>query len=207
MKKNNLSLVPCVESWEEKVMSCCVFKLILIVLIHLFTNRCCSRSVLFLRIQILMILWCRRLLTCTRQTGANTRQLQGAGPRSMQWVSMLPCGVRGGFLSLVTGLLLSYNYVLENEEVWWSVSVFYKLWIKRERLEPSALFETQLLLSLFVWEFAFSNFRLFIKYPKAPSTAAYPFVCLIVFYFLRWFFFIKEKYKALNSQRWFDKHP
>lgn len=32
-----------------------------------------------------MILWSRRLHTCTRQTGTSTRQLQGAGPRSMPW--------------------------------------------------------------------------------------------------------------------------
>jgi hypothetical protein len=58
---------------------------------HSYVFRCCFRFVLYWRTQILMTLWCLRLLTCTRLIGANTRQLQGAGPRSMQWVNVLPC--------------------------------------------------------------------------------------------------------------------
>ncbi|KMT11982.1 hypothetical protein BVRB_5g099440 [Beta vulgaris subsp. vulgaris] len=34
-----------------------------------------------------MILWCPRLLICTRRTKPSMRLLPGAGHRSMQWVS------------------------------------------------------------------------------------------------------------------------
>jgi len=50
--------------------------------------RCCSQSVLCWRILTPMIHWCRRLLTCTRPTGTSMRQLQEAGPRSMQWAKL-----------------------------------------------------------------------------------------------------------------------
>ncbi|MBA0862988.1 hypothetical protein Goshw_015196, partial [Gossypium schwendimanii] len=70
--------------------------LVLSIMFHLFnwlnnfpsllcSLRYCYQSALCLRTQIPMIHWCRRLLTCTRPTKASTRQLQGAGPRSMLW--------------------------------------------------------------------------------------------------------------------------
>ena len=52
---------------------------------------------------------------------------------------------------------------------------------KREWLEHSALLETQLLLSLFVWEFAFGTFRLY-QISKSSFNLTYPFVYFILFF-------------------------
>lgn len=56
--------------------------------------RFCFQFAHFWRTQTLMTPWSRRSLTCTRQTGPNTNQLPGFGPRNMQWVKTLYLHVR-----------------------------------------------------------------------------------------------------------------
>ena len=74
--------------------------------------RCCFQSVLCWRTRTLMIHWCQKLLTCTKQTGISMRQLQGAGPRSMPWAK---CACEETLFLLYTYTCIS---VLCNTEVW-----------------------------------------------------------------------------------------
>lgn len=69
--------------------------------VPVFMNRCCYQSVHYWRIQIPMIRWYQKLLTCTRPTGTSTRQLQGAGPRSMPWAKPGLWCVRGFLFFLI----------------------------------------------------------------------------------------------------------
>ena len=84
----------------------------------LFIFRCCFLSVLCWRTQILMILWCLRLLTCIRQTGTNMKQLLGAGPRSMPWAKQaLVCEGRAPLFSLYFSAYVSM-FVVSSTPKW-----------------------------------------------------------------------------------------
>lgn len=65
----------------------CIFKRVGKVLVSYF--RCCFLSAPSWRTQTRMTLWCRKSLTCTRQTVPSMSQRLGAGPRNMQWASLV----------------------------------------------------------------------------------------------------------------------
>lgn len=112
--------------WEI-VMTCMIVCFYLIVLLkpgHSFRHfffpsfRYCFRFAHCWPTQTLMILWCQRLPICTRPTRTSMRPLQGAGPRSMPWASVLLGIMWGGLLSL-------WHWSFDQTYEWWCCDLFF----------------------------------------------------------------------------------
>lgn len=128
-----VSFVNCMDAFHPSSLfhHCCFLNLVgRVVLIF----RCFSQSVPSWRIQTRMIHWCQKLLTCTRQTGPSTRQLLGAGLRSMPWArpSVL-CGLLGAslFLPCHVKMKCQRTKICTLHMIWKRASVLYCFAVSR----------------------------------------------------------------------------
>lgn len=130
-----------------------LFKRVGRVFVFFFCHRSCYLFVHCWRTPTPMILSCRRLLTCTRQTGASMRALQGAGPRSMLWVNVMPCPFVGRRVPFLSFYKMSFVFlsVLMN--------VYHLIWLEGKVLNPALIKKTSFFLYIHVlhanvWRFA-----------------------------------------------------
>lgn len=106
-----------------------------------------------------MTLWCRRLPTCTRQTGASTRQLRGAGPRNTPWASE---GCHGCDRKDPFPVTVVFKLLCMIEDVW-----LYPLLrsTDRERFASCPPLTVVVLFSVVVWKCVYETMKQFLLYP------------------------------------------